>query len=164
MFYPNRLPILFLYDYASTKKILKCTRKPEACDVTARTQHFRYDLFCIHNAHGPTRPWPDQSYIACYGPGIYFLSDFSHQPLVNLPSACRPTIFMSLILPSIPLPPLPLYPLYPPSPSPHLAPSLPLSLSPSLPLSFSLSLLLPVILNATLFSASVSTFTHCLYV
>ena len=27
------------------KKILKCTRKPEACDVMARTQHFRYDLF-----------------------------------------------------------------------------------------------------------------------
>ena len=24
--------------------------------------------FWIHNAHGPTRPWPDQSYIACYGP------------------------------------------------------------------------------------------------
>ena len=26
--------------------------------------------FCINNAHGPTRPWPDQSYIACYGPEI----------------------------------------------------------------------------------------------
>ena len=25
--------------------------------------------FGINNAHGPTRPWPDQSHIACYGPG-----------------------------------------------------------------------------------------------
>ena len=43
-FIPTDYPYFFLYDYASTKTILKCTRKPEACDVTARTQHFRYDL------------------------------------------------------------------------------------------------------------------------
>ena len=26
--------------------------------------------FCINSAHGPTRPWPDQSYVACYGPDV----------------------------------------------------------------------------------------------
>ena len=25
---------------------------------------------CINNAHGPTRPWPDQSYIACDRPAL----------------------------------------------------------------------------------------------
>ena len=25
----------------------------------------------INNAHGPTRPWPDQSHIACYGPACH---------------------------------------------------------------------------------------------
>ena len=30
---------------------------------------FAMIYFCINNEHGPTRPWPDQSYIACYGPG-----------------------------------------------------------------------------------------------
>ena len=32
--------------------------------------------FCINNAHGPTRPWPDQSYIACYGPAVYIYNIF----------------------------------------------------------------------------------------
>ena len=26
--------------------------------------------FCINNAHGPTRAWSDQSYIACYWPAV----------------------------------------------------------------------------------------------
>ena len=42
---PTSLHIIFYMISPQLKKILKRTRKPEACDVTARTQHFRYDLF-----------------------------------------------------------------------------------------------------------------------
>ena len=44
-FIPTDYPYFFYMIRPQLKKILKCTRKPEACDVTARTQHFRYDLF-----------------------------------------------------------------------------------------------------------------------
>ena len=30
---------------------------------------------CINNAQGPTKPWPDQSYTACYGPDLRFNVD-----------------------------------------------------------------------------------------
>ena len=62
--------ILYMIRHQLKHNLLKSTRKPEACHVTLEHSTFAMIYFCINNAHGPTRPWLDQSYIACYGPGF----------------------------------------------------------------------------------------------
>ena len=54
--------------------------------------------FCINNAHDPTRPWPDQSYIACYGPVLM------HQAGLVSRLACRCFIWLAATVDASPSP------------------------------------------------------------
>ena len=54
--------------------------------------------FCINNAHDPTRPWPGQSYIACYGPVLM------HQAGLVSRLACRCFIWLAATVDASPSP------------------------------------------------------------